>query len=397
MDNFNNIFEKSELVMKYLRDELTVSEIEQLDNWLSESEANKVLFEKITNQDFLNKELSEFSVSDKQKAWDKIVNVSGYERNIIQQIPLYKAILKYAAIIVFILLSVTVIYKNLQNTNKHHNEIVNKQDVAPGGNKATLTLADGTTILLDEADNGELARQTNIVITKTKDGQLIYDLSGSKSENRKGNVEINTINTPAGGQYQLILPDGTKVYLNSLSSLKFPVIFTGESRNVTVTGEAYFEVAKNKKMPFIVSINDVNVEVLGTQFNIMAYKDENFMKTTLLEGSVKITKGNAKRILIPGKQALTNSSEEIEVVDADVEEATAWKNGYFKFNKQDIKSIMRQLSRWYNIDVVYEGNVPTDEFVGKIRRNSNLSQVLKILEFSEVKYKIEGKKIIINP
>ena len=265
-------------------------------------------------------------------------------------------------------------------------------DIGPGDNRAVLVLADGSTVLLDDAAKGELSRQANAVINKTEDGQLVY-------ENQTGTdpapLIYNTITTPRAGQYRLTLTDGTKVWLNAATSLQFPASFSGKERRVKLSGEAYFEVAKNSQQPFIVETPRQMIEVLGTHFNVNAYEEETATKTTLLEGRVKVATAGSSAVLQPGQQA-ASSTDAIQVNEADTEEAVAWKNGYFKFNKADIQTIMRQLERWYDVEVEYRGAVPTDLFVGKINRSENISGVLRVLELSEVQFKIENRKIIVG-
>ena len=205
----------------------------------------------------------------------------------------------------------------------------------------------------------------------------------------------NTLSTPNGGQYQLILPDGSKVWLNASSSIHFPTVFKGNERDVTVTGEVYFEVAKNAAMPFKITVKDMEVQVLGTHFDIMAYDDENAMRTTLLEGSVKVTKGSVNRMLVPGQQSIINELPDIKVADADLEEVMAWKNGLFQFNGLDIQTVMRQISRWYDVDVVYEGKIPTGHFTGVVNRSNDISQVLKIMQAGGVRFKMDGRKLVV--
>lgn len=265
-------------------------------------------------------------------------------------------------------------------------------DIGPGDNRAVLVLADGSTVLLDDAAQGELSRQANAVVNKTADGQLVY-------ENQTGSdpapLIYNTITTPRAGQYRLTLTDGTKVWLNAATSLQFPASFSGTERRVKLSGEAYFEVAKNSQQPFIVETPRQTIEVLGTHFNVNAYEEEIATKTTLLEGRVKVATGSSSAVLQPGQQA-ASGTDAIQVNVADTEEAVAWKNGYFKFNKADIQNIMRQLERWYDVEVEYRGAVPTDLFVGKINRSENISGVLRVLELSEVQFKIENRKIIVG-
>lgn len=271
-----------------------------------------------------------------------------------------------------------------------------KHDVDPGNNKAILTLENGAKLVLDSAKIGTLAKKGKISIRKTKDGQLIYVVDRGNDAATNEPINYNTITTPRGGQYQLILPDGTKVWLNAASSLKFPTAFAGNQRSVELTGEAYFEVTKNTAKPFMVKVNNMQVKVLGTHFNIMAYSDEAAMKTTLLEGAIQLNNGSKRNLLKPGQQGIVKG-DDVQVIDADTDQAIAWKNGFFEFRRASIQDIMKQLSRWYDTEVTYEGKIPDDEFVGKIERDVKLSQVLHILELNHVHFKIENKKITVTP
>jgi transmembrane sensor len=268
------------------------------------------------------------------------------------------------------------------------------RDIAPGTDGAILTLADGRKIVLDSVQNGELPIQGNTKILK-QGGRLAYMPQGNAGKE----VLYNTMNIPRGKQYQLILPDGSHVWLNAASSIRYPAAFTGKERKVEITGEAYFEVAKNTARPFRVKIGEAEVEVLGTHFNIMAYEEEATVRTTLLEGAVKVTRAHASHLLRPGQEAELNKTDEgITVIDdAPVSEAVAWKNGLFFFNRASLSTVMRQIARWYDVQIVYEGEIPDMEFGGKISRHSNVSEVLKILELSKVHFRIEGKKIVVMP
>ncbi|HMH24788.1 MAG TPA: FecR domain-containing protein, partial [Puia sp.] len=270
-----------------------------------------------------------------------------------------------------------------------------KNDVLPGSDKATLTLANGRTIVLDSAVNGSLAQQGSARILKLTNGQLVYSPSGQKT----AEILYNMIATPRGGQYHIVLTDGTGVWLNAASSIKFPAAFSGKERRVTITGEAYFEVAKNAAMPFIVSTEkDGEVRVLGTQFNVNAYSDEVSMNITLLEGAVQVRQGNAMDLLRPGQMAGLTGDGKIRLVnDADTEEAVAWKNGNFQFQNDGIGTIMRQISRWYDVKVIYEGKIPGGTYSGGVSRNTKMSNVLKILELSDLHFRIEGNTLTVLP
>lgn len=266
-----------------------------------------------------------------------------------------------------------------------------KNDKLSGGDKAVLTLADGSKIVLDGAQNGVLTQQGNTKVLKLN-GKLAYNPINAKSNE----ILYNTISTPRGGQYQIELPDGSQVWLSAASSLHFPTAFVGKERRVEVTGEAYFEVAKNAAMPFIVKVNDAEVQVLGTHFNVMAYSDETALKTTLLEGKVKFVNGGINSILKPGQQSQLTKNGQVKVVSGvDVAEVVAWKNGIFDFEGADIESVTRQLSRWYDVEIVYDKKID-DLFYAKIPRSTKLTDVLKALELTgKVRFKIEGKRIIV--
>lgn len=267
--------------------------------------------------------------------------------------------------------------------------------IIPGGDRATLTLADGSTIVLDSLQNGSV-QQSGLRMSK-QDGLLVFE-GVQKNEATAASISWNTLSTPRGGQYKVVLPDGSEVWLNASSSLRFPNEFQGTERKVEITGEAYFEVARNKHKPFLVQVGEMQVRVLGTHFNINAYADEQGIKTSLLEGSVRITDGAATGLLKPGEQGVIKSGDhqKVEIRPADMEEVMAWKNGLFIFKGDNINTIMNQIGRWYDVDVSFGGNIPHRSFEGKISRNAPLSDVLKILELSDVKFSLIGKRIIVE-
>lgn len=271
-------------------------------------------------------------------------------------------------------------------------------DIDPGGNKAVLTLANGKTINLSEAANGQLAEEGGISITKTAEGQLVYAYHEQGHATRKNNL-LNSISTPRGGQYRLELPDGTRVWINAVSSLKFPLAFSGlKERRVELSGEAYFEVAK-LKVPFIVVSDKQQVEVLGTHFNINAYKDEAHTKTTLLEGMVKVSSLDDKHevTLKPGQESILNPGE-LTIQQADMERNTDWKNGIFIFKNESLEEIMRKVARWYDVEISYALRAPKQEtFSGTVSRYDKVQKVLRRLELTgEVNFKIEGRKITVS-
>lgn len=267
-------------------------------------------------------------------------------------------------------------------------------DVAPGGDKAILTLADGSRVVLDSAGNGDIIRQGNVNVIKLN-GKLSYNAAGGEATE----VLYNTITTPRGGQYRLVLADGSSVWLNAASSLRFPTAFTGKERTVELTGEGYFEVAHDASKPFHVSANEMDVEVLGTHFNINSYSDEDAVKTTLLEGSVKVRKNGKEQLLKPGQQAvITAGSPDIILKSGvDMDHVVSWKNGLFHFDSDPLPVVMRQLSRWYDVDVHYADAIPGGHYTGAIRRQAKLSEVLKMLELvGGVHFLIEGREIVVK-
>jgi ferric-dicitrate binding protein FerR (iron transport regulator) len=310
-----------------------------------------------------------------------------------------RPVVRYAAAVLLLLPLSYYLFTRL-----NHKEVALTSDtvamkaaIMPGRDKAVLTLADGTTIMLDSAANGQLTRQGNTQVIKRANGQLTYQVTGSNNSPAGLNTPVgyNTMTTPRGGQYQLQLPDGTKVWLNAASSITYPTLFAGGERRIEVRGEAYFEVVKDPKMPFRVSLPDQaskqgarEIEVLGTHFNVNGYPDEPALTITLLEGAVKIDAS----VLKPG-EAYSNG----KVKKVNTEEAVAWKNGYFQFDQADIRAVLRQIARWYDVEVRYEGKIPERKFGGEIQRDSNLSDVLKGLELSQVHFRLEGRTLTIIP
>jgi ferric-dicitrate binding protein FerR (iron transport regulator) len=307
-----------------------------------------------------------------------------------------------AALVAAIAIGAWLLYQS-QMTDDRPQMTAGKKAIVPGSDKAILTLANGQQIVLDSAANGTLAQQPGSRIIK-QNGQLVY-----KSDIEKSKIEtssLNTLATPRGGQYNLQLPDGTQVWLNAASSIQYPTAFTGKDRSVTVTGEAYFEVAQNAKQPFIVHSNNQQVQVLGTSFNINAYSDEPDTRTTLLDGSIRITNPTSKNptsshptsaILSPGEQSILSSGV-LTTAKANTQEVMAWRNGQIFLTSVSVPVVMRQISRWYNVDVVYEGKVPANrQFNGLIDRNVPLASLLEALESNNIHTKLEGSTLTVKP
>lgn len=356
------------------------------------------------NQLYMHFQTSEewdtIEMGERQELGDEIyTNISKAIKGSAKETKSYPFFRYVAAAVILITISVGYYFYKLNSSEplkENSRNLMAKNDIAPGGNKATLTLGNGTKISLTDAANGDLVKQSGISITKTVDGKLVYKVSeGHNSE--KAPAEFNTIMTPNGGQYQVLLPDGSKVWLNAASSLKFPTVFAGAERKVELNGEAYFEVAKNKNKPFIVDASGTKVLVLGTHFNVMAYEDEKEVKTTLLEGAVRLSQANAIAFLKPGQQgSISKNGGEYKVREADLAAAMAWKNGYFLFDNASLPQLMRQISKWYDVKVIYAPDLKDHEFVGEVSRSYSLMKILRILELSGVKFKLEGRTLTVK-
>jgi transmembrane sensor len=392
------------LINKYLSDRATPEEEQELTAWYQAANEQEVQWPVADEAEAAA--LKARLLSNLQAAIHPAANI--------RSIPFYRQTRWQVAAVILILISAGawLWFNRSSNTNP----VISKTtptpvQIIPGGDKAVLTLSNGRKIVLDSAGNTTLAQQGNTKVIKLNNGQLAYNTTAG---NAGAAVLYNKISTPKGGQYEVILPDGSHVWLNAASSLRFPTAFISNERNVELTGEAYFEVAKDASKPFKVHFTasldgqgkDGVVEVLGTHFNINAYNDEASIKTTLLEGSVRITpaqssslEARSSKILTPGQQAqLSDNSLSIRVTsDIDTEEVIAWKNGKFQFNQADIKTVMRQIARWYDVEVVYEGPLSKEKFEGEIPRNSSLTDVFRILELSAVHFKTEGRKVIVMP
>lgn len=283
-----------------------------------------------------------------------------------------------------------------QNLTAKNTEVY---DLAPGGNKALLTLADGRKILLDKASAGQVASLAGSHIVKLGAGQLAIQPTGAIGQN--GLTGTNTLTTPNGGKYQLELPDGTQVWLNAASSIEFPTAYNGNTREVKITGEAYFEVVHDNKRPFIVRSGNTVIKDIGTHFNVMAYADEGVKKVTLQEGAVEVSQqGDSQRQLLkPGQQVQVTPAGKLRLINhVDAEGTIAWKQGRFNFQDADLEEVMRQLARWYDVEVVYKNGVPDLEFIGQVQRDLPLSEVLKGLKMSGVHFELEkGKRLLVYP
>ncbi len=420
----------TELILMYLNGEaLSLRETERLKIWLSKPEHLKKLETQFKDPNWLVrnlkvnddvheidhwrkflallKERGEFLVNTEEDEYEGYESIQERESTERRELTRRIKVWRYAAAAAVVLAVIGGGYW-VYHARVAKEPIVAQapamQDLAPGGNKAVLTLANGSKIILDSASNGNLAEQGKTKVIKISAGQLSYRLNpingkpnaNSASGDANNEVLYNTITTPAGGQYQVELPDGSKVWLDASSTLRFPTVFDGP-RNVQVNGQVYFEVAKDPKQPFVVVSGDKSIAVLGTSFNVNAYTDEPFFAVTLINGAVKVQEGASQETLRPGQQAQVSSGG-IRVNDhVNLRQVTAWKDGLFKFYNSDIQTIMREIGRWYNVTIVYEGKIPEDRFTGTMDKSLNASDVLKILALSKVHFRIEGQRIVVMP
>jgi len=375
-----NKSELIELIQKYSDGTCTEEDKILLESWYNKFEFNDI------------PRLTEFQFKEVKTSVPKII-ANKRERKLWLQI----------AAAASIIISLCIWFYFYQSVNTVYTEITLKSEIRPGKNGATLTLANGKKITLSNATKGILAKEAGVKITKSADGQIIYEVSNSSSKNGSGELHYNTLTTARGEQYRVRLPDSSIVWLNAASALKYPSSFASlKDRVVELSGEAYFQVAKDKKHPFVVRSKGQEVKVLGTHFNINSYMEESDVFTTLLEGSVEVSSisssknHNNKIILKPGQQSQIGAGRMSILNDTELNDVIAWKQGYFIFN-EDLKSIMNKVARWYDVEVIYKNE--TDRslvFQGKISRSRNLSEVLKVMEYTGlVHFKIEGRRIVV--
>lgn len=385
----------AKLIGKYLDNSLDAAEAQQLEEWISAADNNRDLFTEITSPQQLTSHLQQFYGYSPERISRKISGrIPEFAEPATPVRPLFR-IRKWgwAAAVALLLAGGTYYWL----ANRHHTALMAAKPavIEPGRQGAVLTLADGSEIVLDSLKNGIVANQRGAAVV-LGEGQLVYDPTVAGTPE----LQYNTMTTPKGRQFQVTLPDGTNVWLNAASSVRYPTSFTGNERRVEVTGEAYFEVVKNAAKPFIVEVNNkAAVEVLGTSFNINAYGDERSVRATLLSGSIRVGVPFAGRkkavVLAPGQQAEVAGTQITVAENQDADKILAWKNGLFNFDGADLEEVMRQLERWYNIEVVYENGIPHTRFIGEMSRQIALTDLLDILKRTEVDFRVEGRKLIV--
>jgi hypothetical protein len=384
------------LIKKYLENQCTPAEKLELETWFElYSGGDRAFYD--NDSELINQAMMRSLINIQQEIDSS--QIPEVANKVLRPQPKFRWIAVAATVLLFtVILFYFYSYKKIVKQEVAQNNVF-KSNIQHGCNKAILTLGNGKKIVLDDVKNGQLAVEGNVVITKDVDGQIIYNTTNQTSKAMATAIIAynNTITTPKGGQYQVRLLDGSSVWLDAASSITFPSTFTGNKRQVQLTGEAYFEVAKNRAKPFLVNVEDKQqIEVLGTHFNVQAYPDDRDIKTTLLEGSVKLLYKNRQAILKPGQTAVNDPDQSLLIKPADIYEVMAWKNNMFVFNNENIKSIMKRLSRWYDVDVVFEGNLEKVNFFGNYSRLKSLENLLKDIELTEkVHFKIKGRRITI--
>lgn len=381
------------LIAGYIRGTITEKDHDELNDWVNASDHNLQTFEELTDENNLEANLAWMDEVNSEKTFQQLEQAGAFRKS---QRRFKVTRVWFAAASVIILAGIFLVYRYTGNNAGTVNEmaVIDTTLLQPGGNRATLTLSDGSVIDLTSAKNGLIKYGEDSHVNKPADGELVYEDAGSEGL-ASG---IHTLSTPVGGQYQVTLPDGTKVWLNAATSLTYPARFQSNERKVELDGEAYFEVSKNEKQPFRVMLADsAGITVLGTHFNVMSYSNENTKEVTLLEGRVAVNSKNKTGELLPGMQAKIKSNAMTKEEGVDTEEITGWKNGLFVFHDASIESIMRQAERWYDAKVVYQGEIK-QQFNATILRREPLSKLLHLLELTGyVHFRIENKTIYVLP
>jgi hypothetical protein len=371
-----------ELSEKWLNGTITEAEQQEYDLWYDSIQDHEV--DGLSESDLAQVESRIYQSIQEREGFDnKPVKV--------KMVRLLKRIALIAASIGLFSIAASQFY-SMRSQQKNEDQTLLYSAITPGRDRATLSLDNGSVFDLDSLGKGEIFQQSGIRIEKNEKGELIYSVLGSSDEPTE--ILTNTISTPKGGQYRISLPDGSQVWLNAASRLTFPTVFTGESRRVELVGEAYFEVAQNKKLPFTVITPKEEVEVLGTHFNVNSYRDEESSMVALLEGKVKVSLSSSEfKVLKPGEQTIVKGGA-VEVFPVDLSEAVAWKNGEFMFHNESMKSVMQKIARWYDVEVVVASELENISIWGSVSKYENISEVLKIIEMTgSVHFNIEGRRI----
>lgn len=396
----NDPFITAALIFRSQQGTLTPAEQEELDAWIAASNEHRQLWMELNNPGVQQQNVQAMARFDETAALERFLSGKPAAKPKLRFLHTWK----WAAAVLVLALGVSTYFlltHNARNPGLLSRDIA-RHDIPPGKDGAILTLADGTQLVLDSLGEGKIATQNGTQISMNNN-QLTYDATAATD-----GAALNTITTPKGRQYHVILPDGTEVWLNAASSIQYPVAFKGSIRRVKISGEVYFEVASKSWQPFVVETNQMKLEVLGTSFNVNTYNDEKTIRTTLLTGAVKVTPqpGSVRNthhlVLVPGQTAVLSKPDApggstlSVIATPDADKIIAWKNGLFNFDGMDLFSVMRQLERWYNIDVQYVGQPDNVIFKGKMHRNTNLSDVLKVLETMDVNFELKGNVLYVK-
>lgn len=397
IERFKALFYK----YNYDYDKMTSKELLELDHFINSKQSTEVLKNLI--DEFIAKEHDNVSIDislpvmNKEGVYSKIIERINYEKPKRSLLNINHPVYKVAALLIFTLGCSTYFLLKKQASVNENNVIAKNisKDVNPGGNHAILQIEGKNDLVLDGSSKGILSEMDQFSVAQNKDGEIVFKVNDPSATAKTYESKLIT---PRGGQYQLILSDGTHVWLNASSSITFPSQFVGNERRVTIKGEAYFEVAKNPDKPFYVSTSRSEIKVLGTHFSVMDYENEYKSKTTLLEGSVKISNGSESKILKPNEQAIIDNNKNLRKIYLDnASKEVAYKDGYFEFKNDSLATVMRQLERWYDVDVLLDRKIKDGEYyTGKIPRNINLKEVMNILNYSGLHIKIENKKMFVK-
>lgn len=378
------------LITGQLAGELNPTETRELADWVNSSAVNRAWMERLSTEGYLDREIAIWRRIDPEMAFEQWLRKRRSQRSKVFRFRVSVA----AACVLAILLTGLLWKKQTTVVKPVIGNIVKAAAIKPGRNTATLTLGNGQVVLLDSVGRGQVGVQGASKVMKVDKGSLAYQGSAGKVEV----VVFNTLRTPRSGQYQVTLPDGTHVWLNNETSLTYPTAFRGLERKVELEGEAYFEVAQRAGQPFVVKVRDAEVKVLGTSFNVMSYVEEGGTQTTLLTGAVAVQAGVSRVRLLPDEQAQVSTSGTLTVVkDVPGEDIISWKDGFFYFGHCSFEAMMRQLARWYDIDVEYQGKAPEMDFAGRLDRNVPLDVLLSFLNKNQIHFRLEGRKLIVLP
>ncbi|SEW52826.1 FecR family protein [Chitinophaga arvensicola] len=396
--SLNDPFLIAGLISRSQQGLLTAGEQEELDAWIAASDENRQLWAELNNPGIQQEQVRAIARFDETAALERYLS-NKPAMSTVRPIRRLHTWRWAAAVLALVLGASTYFFVVHRSGNADgFGQKSAQRDIPPGKNGAILTLADGTQLVLDSLGEGKIATQNGTQVSLS-DNKLKYDASAATD-----GAAYNTITTPKGRQYHVVLPDGTEVWLNAASSLQYPVAFKGKERSVKISGEVYFEVAARSWQPFVVDAGQMKLEVLGTSFNVNTYDDEKIIRTTLLTGAVKITPKQTiqPKVLVPGQTADLSKPDASEGAKLTIKETPdpdkiiAWKNGLFNFDGMDLYSIMRQLERWYSIEVRYIGTPENVIFKGKMHRNTNLSDVLKVLETMDVNFELKGNILYVR-